>query len=84
MDRYLYLSDINPTARLLAQHRVRLTYAQMRGGGFQPTIRTFQVGDFVYIKQKALTTLQFSTKSAVLRVREVCASGVLTPQGCGG
>jgi hypothetical protein len=68
----------------IAQHRDRLAYARMRGGGFRPTLRVFHVGDFVYLKQKALTTLHVSTKSIVLRVKEVRPSGVLILQGrCG-
>lgn len=68
----------------VAQHRDRLTYARMRGGGFRPSLRVFKVGDFVYLKQKALTTLHISTRSVVLRVKEVRPSGVLILQGrCG-
>ncbi len=33
----------------IAQHRDTLKYATIRGGGYQPSIRMFHVGDYVYL-----------------------------------
>jgi hypothetical protein len=41
----------------IAQHRDTLRYATIRGGGFQPHVRRFRLGDYVYLQQTAPTTL---------------------------
>jgi hypothetical protein len=33
----------------IAQHRDTLRYAIIQGGGYQPSIRRFDVGDYVYL-----------------------------------
>ncbi len=33
----------------IVQHRDTLRYAHTRGGSYKPTVRQFDVGDFVYL-----------------------------------
>jgi hypothetical protein len=67
----------------IAQHRDTLWYATIRGGGYQPLIRRFHVGDYVYLQQTASTTLDVTSRT-ILRVRKVLASRVLMLEGCDG
>jgi hypothetical protein len=61
----------------IVQHRDTLRYATIRGGGYQPLIRRFHVGDYVYLKQTALMTLDVTAGRTILRVQKVLASRVL-------
>jgi hypothetical protein len=61
----------------IVQHRDTLRYATIRGGGYRPSIRRFHVGDYVYLQQIVLTTLDLIAGRIILRVREVLASRVL-------
>ncbi|BBN09865.1 hypothetical protein Mp_4g23350 [Marchantia polymorpha subsp. ruderalis] len=65
----------------IAQHRDTLRYETIRGGGYRPSIRRFYVGDYVYLQQTALTTLDVTAERTILRVREVLPSGVLLLEG---
>ncbi len=65
----------------IAQHMDTLWYATIRGGGYQPSIRRFHVGDYVYLQQTASMMLDVTTCRTILRVREVLASGVLMLEG---
>jgi hypothetical protein len=58
-----------------------LWYVIIRGGGYRPSIRRFHVGDYVYLQQIALTTLDVTAGHTILRVREVLASGVFMLEG---
>ena len=35
----------------IAQHRDTLRYAKIRGGGFTPKVRKFEVGQYVYVRR---------------------------------
>jgi hypothetical protein len=65
----------------IAQHRDTLRYATIRGGGYQPSIHRFHVGDYVYLQQTAPMTLDVAASRTILRMREVLASGVLMLEG---
>ena len=64
---------------LIAQQRDTLRYATVRsGGGYQPTLRTFTVGQLVYLKLHNLpSTLDMRARAEIYRVIEVRPSGVL-------
>ncbi len=48
---------------LIAQHRDKLKYVNIRGGGYLPMLREFQIGDFVYDKRRNLdSVLQMPAK----------------------
>jgi hypothetical protein len=65
----------------IAQHKDTLWYAIIRGGGYRPSIRKFHVGDYVYLQQTALTTLDVMPGRTILRMREVLDFGVLMLEG---
>jgi hypothetical protein len=65
----------------IAQHKDTLQYAIIRGGGYQPLICRFHVGDYVYLQQTAPTTLDVTVGHTILRMREVLAFGVLMLEG---
>ena len=65
----------------IAQHRDTLRYATIRGGGYRPRVRRYELGDYVYLQQTAPTTLDVIVGRIILRVREVLQSGVLLLEG---
>ncbi len=66
----------------IAQHRDTRRYAYLRGGGYHPRIRRFEIGDYVYYRN---TSKESGSKPPViLRVVEVRPSGVLMLQGYDG
>ena len=69
----------------IAQHRDTLRYATIKGGGYLPTLRQFQVGDFVYLRRRMLdSTLQIPAKKEIYRVKAVHPNGAIQLQGrCG-
>ncbi len=69
----------------IAQHRDTLRYATIRGGGYLPAIRHFEVGDFVYLRRRVLdSTLQIPAKKDIYRVNGVWPNGAIQLQGkCG-
>jgi hypothetical protein len=69
----------------IAQHRDTLRYAKMREGGYVPKLRKFEVGDYVYVRQRNDPyTLQPTARPYILRVSAVGKTGTLTLQGkCG-
>lgn len=68
----------------IAAHRDTLRYAMVRGGGYKPKLRKFEVGDFVYLRQPNPKGLMPYTRSAIFKVHEVRPTGVLLLQGrCG-
>jgi hypothetical protein len=52
----------------IAQHRDILRYAIIQGEGYRPSIRTFHVGDYVYLQQTAPTTLDVTVGRTILQV----------------
>jgi len=70
---------------LIAQHRDKLRYAAIRGGGYLPVLREFQAGDFMYLKWRNIdSVLQMAAKRPVYRVKDVRENGTIILQGkCG-
>jgi len=68
----------------IAQHRDTLRYAHTRGGSYQPKVRKFEVGDFVYLQRQPNDTLDTSTSRTILRIKATRPSGVLELQGADG
>jgi hypothetical protein len=50
----------------IAQHRDTLRYAIIWGGGYQPSIRRFHVGDYVYLQHTTLMTLDVMAGCTIL------------------
>jgi hypothetical protein len=50
----------------IAQHRDTLRYATIWGGGYQPSIHRFHVGDYVYLQQTTPTTLDVTASRTIL------------------
>ena len=69
----------------IAQHRDTLRYATIRGGGYLPSIRLFEVGDFVYLRRRVLdSVLQIAAKREIYRVKSVQPNVMIQLQGkCG-
>eukprot|EP00983_Pelagomonas_calceolata_P007157 233207-Pelagomonas_calceolata.AAC.1 len=69
----------------IAHHRDTLRYATIMSGGYLPSIRQFDVGDFVYLKHRVLdSTLQIPAKRGTYRVKKVNPNGAVLLQGkCG-
>eukprot|EP00854_Cymbomonas_tetramitiformis_P024564 gene24564-biopygen25403 len=61
----------------IAQHRDTLHYEGRRGGGYEPKPHQFQVGDFVYIRQKPRSGMEVATKSAILKLVKIQRDGVV-------
>jgi len=69
----------------VTQHRDTLRYATIRGEGYLPAVRHFEVGDFVYLRRRVLdSTLQIPAKKDIYRVKGVWPNGAVQLQGkCG-
>ena len=65
----------------IAQHRDTLRYATIRGGGYCPRLRRYELGDYVYLQQTTPTTLDVTAGRIILRIRAVLQSGVLLLEG---
>ncbi|KAK3253434.1 Methyl-CpG-binding domain-containing protein 9 [Cymbomonas tetramitiformis] len=61
----------------VAQHRDTLLYEGRRGGGQVPKPHNFQVGDFVYIRQRPRTGIEVATKPAILKLVKMQRDGVV-------
>ncbi len=68
----------------IAQHRDTLWYAHTRGGNYKPTVKQFDVGDFVYLKRQLNDTLDTSFGRTILRIKAIKLSYVLELQGVNG
>lgn len=68
----------------IAQQRDTERYRKIRGGGYRPSVRRFEDGDYVYLQKRTPTTLDTKAGRTILRVVKVLPSGVLELQGkCG-
>jgi hypothetical protein len=65
----------------IAQHHDTLRYARIRSGAYQPQLRRFGQGDYVYLQREAPTTLDVRVGRTILRVKEVLSSGLLLLEG---
>ena len=54
----------------IAQHRDTLRYANIRGGGYTPNVRKFEVGQYVYVRrlQAVKGGLTPISKPSILRI----------------
>jgi hypothetical protein len=68
----------------ITQHRSTLRYAHTRGGSYKPTVRQFDVGDFVYLQRQPNDTLDTSSSHTILRIQAIRSSSVLELQGADG
>jgi hypothetical protein len=68
----------------ITQHRDTLRYVTIQGGGYRSLIRRFHVGDYVYLQQTTLTTLDVTVGRTILQVRKVLASRILMLEGYDG
>ena len=48
------------------QARDRLRYAYTKGGSYRPKPKQYRVGDFVYVKRKATSTLDCGASHVIL------------------
>ena len=69
---------------IAAQLRDRTRYQRVRRRDLPPCVRRFSVGDYVYVAQRPINTLDVRTTRTILRVREVGSSGVLLLEGSDG
>jgi hypothetical protein len=65
----------------IALHRDSLCYATICGGGYQPYIRRFEQGDYVYLQHITLTILDVIVGCVILCVWKVLPFGVLLLEG---
>jgi hypothetical protein len=65
----------------IAQHRDTLRYAHTRSGAWKPKAISYGVGDYVYLQQEMLDTLDTKAGQRILRVRTVRPDGVLELEG---
>jgi hypothetical protein len=61
----------------IAQYRNTLQYAHTRGGSYQPKVRQFDVGDFVYFQQQPNDTLNTYSNRIIFKIKAIRPSGVL-------
>lgn len=64
-----------------AQLRDSVRYQRVRQRDLPPRQRRFSVGDYVYVAQRPINTLDVRTSRIILRVREVTPDGVLLLEG---
>ena len=57
----------------IAQHRDTLRYAKIRGGGYTPKVRKFEVGQYVYVRRlkEVKGGLTPISKPSILRIKVV-------------
>ena len=65
----------------IAQHSDTLCYARIYSGAYQPQLRRFWQGDYVYFPHEAPTTLDVRAGCTILQVKEVLPSGLLLLEG---
>jgi hypothetical protein len=67
----------------IAQHRDKLHYAKMRGGGLTSIVRKFAPGMYVYVRRlkEIKGGLSPLTKPAILKIKQVLGNGTLLLQG---
>jgi len=68
----------------IAQHRDTLRYATLRGGGYSPQLRKYEVGDYVYVRTaKKADTLKLTAKPVILRIVKLSGSTATLQGRCG-
>jgi hypothetical protein len=69
---------------IAAQQRDKTRYQRVRRRDLPPRVHRFTVGDYVYVAQRPINTLDVRTTRTILRVREVRSTGVLLLEGADG
>ena len=59
-------------------------YRNVRSRDLPPRMHRYKVGDFVYVRQRKINTLDVAASRTILRVREVLPTGVLVLEGADG
>ena len=71
--------------RAVAQHLKDIhRYRKVRRRETTPRLRRFQPGDYVYVRQRPINTLDTTASRTILRVREVMPQGKLRLEGADG
>jgi hypothetical protein len=65
----------------ITQHRDTLRYARIHSGAYQPQVRRFSKGDYIYLQQEVPTTLDVKAGRTILRIKDVLPSGILLLEG---
>lgn len=78
------LSPIAGSNTQIAQQRDTLRYARLRDNSYLPKVHHFQVGQFVYVKRPAASSLEPPLRPEVLRVTQISSRNVLTLMGSDG
>jgi hypothetical protein len=71
----------------IAQHRDTLRYAKIRGGGYTPKVKKFEVGQYVNVRplQEVKGGLTPISKPSILRIKSIEKYGALICEGkCAG
>eukprot|EP00798_Chlamydomonas_sp_ICE-L_P022501 gene22501-biopygen31170 len=72
LERAQWIKRVSPTIAnhiAIAHHRDTLRYANIKGGAYNPRLRKFQVGDFVYIRRPNVrNSLQMAAQGMILRI----------------
>ena len=66
------------------QHKNALRYKRVRRRDLPPRLHRYRVGDYVYVSQRPVNTLDVKTTRTILRVRAVLPHGVLELEGSDG
>ena len=67
-----------------AQQRQTVRFQRVRRRDDPPRLHRFQVGDYVYVAQKPINSLDVTATRTILRVRAVRPNGVLESKGADG
>ena len=68
----------------IAQHKNAVRYQRVRRRDLPPRQHRFKVGDYVYVSQRPINSLDVKTTRTILRVRAVKPQGVLELEGADG
>ena len=69
---------------MAAQQRQAVRYQRVRQRDLPPRQHRFNVGDYVYVSQRPINTLDVRTSRTILRVRAIRPHGVLELEGADG
>ena len=86
-ERATALRDAMPLAyerAVAAQQRQAVRYQRVRQRDLPPRQHRFNVGDYVYVSQRPINTLDVRTSRTILRVRAIRPHGVLELEGADG
>eukprot|EP00798_Chlamydomonas_sp_ICE-L_P022495 gene22495-biopygen31165 len=85
LERAQWIKRVSPTIAnhiAIAHHRDTLRYANIKGGAYNPRLRKFQVGNFVYIRRPNVrNSLQMAAQGMILRIIDLKPTEVVVLQG---